>query len=125
MKKFAATLLVLCAACAIAALGGVLTVFGGTNEHRVPNLASSAATPGVDSAARTERIENGLLPAATIRGERVVKMTLADRMKHYNVPGVSIAFFEGGQVTWTRVYGLADVASGRRVTTETLFQSAS
>jgi CubicO group peptidase (beta-lactamase class C family) len=125
MKKFAASLLILCAAFALAIGADVSTVFGGANEHRVPNLLGSAATPGTDSAARIQRIENGLLPAATIRGERVVKMSLADRMKHYNVPGVSVAFFEGGKVTWTRVYGFADVASGRRVTTETLFQSAS
>jgi CubicO group peptidase (beta-lactamase class C family) len=125
MKTFAANLLVLCAACAITTRGGVLTVFGGTNEHHVPKVSGSAATRGADSATRIERIENGLLPAATIRGQHVVKMTLAERMKHYNVPGVSVAFFAGGQVTWTRVYGFADVASGRRVTTETLFQSAS
>src|SRR5260370_29806924 len=125
MKKFAANLLVLCAAFAITTRGGVLTVFGGTNEHHVLNVSGSAATRGADSASRIERIENGLLPAATIRGQSVVKMTLAERMKHYNVHGVSVAFFAGGQVTWTRVYGFADVASGRRVTTETLFQSAS
>ena len=52
-------------------------------------------------------------------------MNLAERMKHYNVPGVSIAFFENGQIAWARGYGLADVSSGRRVTAETLFQSAS
>ncbi|MBV8475127.1 MAG: beta-lactamase family protein, partial [Acidobacteria bacterium] len=52
-------------------------------------------------------------------------MNLTDRMKHYNVPGVSIAFFEVGKISWTRVYGFADVASGRRVSVDTIFQSAS
>jgi CubicO group peptidase (beta-lactamase class C family) len=78
-----------------------------------------------DFAARIERIENGLLPAATIKGQPFAGMNLAERMKHYNVPGVSIAFFENGQIAWTRSYGFADVATGRRVTAETLFQSAS
>jgi CubicO group peptidase (beta-lactamase class C family) len=87
------------------------------------NAQGDASIP--DSTARIARIENGLLPAATITGYPLVGMNLVERMKHYKVPGVSIAFFENGQVTWTRVYGFADVASGRRVTTETLFQSAS
>jgi len=94
---------------------GYSTGFARTNDHSL----------SADSAARIKRIENGLLPAATIGGQKVHKMNLAERMKHYNVPGVSIAFFEEGKIAWTRVYGLADVASGRPVTVDTIFQSAS
>jgi len=125
MKKFAARRLVLCVLFAVAARDGAVPVSAVTNEHRGFTSFVQATTKGKDSSARIKRIENGLLPAATVRGEVVPKMALAERMKHYNVPGVSIAFFEGGQITWTRVYGFADVASGRRVTTETMFQSAS
>jgi CubicO group peptidase (beta-lactamase class C family) len=70
-------------------------------------------------------IENGLLPAAAITGHPPQTMRLVDRMKHYNVPGLSIAFFEHGQIVWTRTYGVADLASGAPVTSETLFQAAS
>ena len=94
-------------------------------EHRAFTVFAQQAASDADPAARIARIENGLLPAATIKGQPAVKMNLAERMKHYNVPGVSIAFFEKGQIKWTRAYGFADVASGRRVTPETLFQSAS
>ena len=52
-------------------------------------------------------------------------MNLVERMEHYKVPGVSIAFFERGKVTWTRVYGYADAEAKRVVTPETLFQAAS
>lgn len=38
-------------------------------------------------------------------------------MQNLLVPGVSIA--------WTRTYGLADPATGRPVSTDTLFQAAS
>ena len=75
--------------------------------------------------ARISRIENGLLPAVTIKGRPVVRMTLADRMKHYNVPGVSIAFFDHGSIVWTRTYGLADTTEDKPVTPETLFQAGS
>ena len=71
------------------------------------------------------RIENGLLPAVTIKGQPLKMMTISDRMKHYKVPGVSLAFFDHEQILWTRTYGFADVASKRPVTTETLFQAAS
>ncbi len=74
--------------------------------------------------ARITRIENGLLPAVMIQGEPVQKSTIAARMKHYKVPGVSVAFFDHGQILWTRTYGLADIA-GKPVTPETLFQAAS
>jgi CubicO group peptidase (beta-lactamase class C family) len=91
------------------------------------DLATSArgTVDKSESGPRIKRIENGLLPAATIKGQAVQSMQIAGRMKHYNVPGVSIAFFENGQIIWTRAYGLADVATRRPVTPETLFQSAS
>lgn len=94
-------------------------------DTRIPNASPQEPSRGAESDARIKRIENGLLPAATIKGQAVQTMNLAERMKHYNVPGVSIAFFADGKISWTRAYGFADVASGRRVTDQTLFQSAS
>jgi CubicO group peptidase (beta-lactamase class C family) len=92
-----------------------------------PGLATSAHGKGdqADLGARIKRIESGLLSAAIIKGQAAQSMRIVGRMKHYNVPGVSIAFFENGQIIWTRAYGLADVATRRPVTPETLFQSAS
>jgi CubicO group peptidase (beta-lactamase class C family) len=79
----------------------------------------------LDSDARVTRIENGLLPAAVVKGRPAEMMKLGDRMKHYNVPGLSIAFFEHGQMVWTRTYGFADVAGHKPVGNDTLFQAAS
>jgi len=70
-------------------------------------------------------MENGLLPPVVIRGRPIPVETLAGRMKATNTPGVSIAFIEDGRIAWTKTYGLADVASARPVTPETLFQAAS
>src|SRR6266851_3277725 len=74
---------------------------------------------------RISRIEFGLLPAAVIQGQSLPRMLLTDRMKHYDVPGVSIAVFDNGQVLWARGYGLADISANKPVTPETLFQAAS
>jgi CubicO group peptidase (beta-lactamase class C family) len=70
-------------------------------------------------------IENGLLPGILIAGQPVHRMKLIDRMKHYKVPGVSVAFFGRGKILWTRGYGYADVSRMNAVTAETLFQAAS
>ena len=75
--------------------------------------------------ARIARIENGLMSASQIRGQAPKRMTIADRMQFYKVPGVSVAFFAQGKISWARGYGYADLASKKPVTPETLFQAAS
>jgi CubicO group peptidase (beta-lactamase class C family) len=51
--------------------------------------------------------------------------SLADRMKKYNINGVSIAVIHNFQIEWARGYGFADVSEHRPVTEMTLFQAAS
>jgi len=76
-------------------------------------------------AQRIARIENGLLSPVAIQGQPARAFTLASRMEHYNVPGVSIAFFDHGQIAWTRSYGFADVASKKPVNPDTIFEAGS
>jgi len=52
--------------------------------------------------ASVNRIVAGLLPAAIVKGQAPPKMTLKDRMSYYHVPGVSIAFFDHGQIVWAQ-----------------------
>jgi len=86
---------------------------------------SSAQAPDPALAAVISRVENGLLPAVIIKGQPPKPMTINERMAHYKVPGVSVAFFDHGQIIWTKTYGFADVASKKPVTADTLFQAAS
>lgn len=60
-----------------------------------------------------------------IDGDPVETVTLDELMREHHVPGVSIAVIRNGQIDWARGFGLADVESGREVTTQTLFQAAS
>src|SRR5579871_906325 len=78
-----------------------------------------------DTATHIAHIEDGLLSSVAIKGQPPATMKLTDRMQYYHVPGVSIAFFDHGQIVWTRSYGQADVQTGRPVTPETLFQAGS
>lgn len=47
-------------------------------------------------------VEQGLLRAVPEEGE---KLQLAERMRHYGVPGVSIAVWQKGKLDWTAGYG--------------------
>lgn len=89
--------------------------------------ATAAESPSSDSAlsARIARIENGLLPAARIAGRTDEPWTLAARMTHYRVPGISIAVINDGRLEWARGYGIARAGEAAPVTTDTLFQAAS
>jgi len=66
------------------------------------------------------QIESGLLSAA----DPSRRMTLAKRMRHHKVSGVSIAVIDMGRLAWVRGYGSTE-AGGEPVTTATLFQAAS
>lgn len=74
---------------------------------------------------RITRIENGLLPPVVLEGAAARTSRLVDRMRELNIPGVSIAVFRDGRIDWARAWGLADVASKRKVNSNTRFQAAS
>ena len=84
-------------------------------------LMTSFAQQNIES--RIRRVEEGLLPPVLLKGEG--GWTLQQRMKHYKVPGVSIAVINNYAVEWARAYGVKDAATGEPVTAETVFQAAS
>ncbi|MET0535429.1 MAG: serine hydrolase domain-containing protein [Steroidobacter sp.] len=51
--------------------------------------------------------------------------TLAQIMELARVPGASVAVIKDFKIHWAKGYGVADVESGAKVDTETLFQAAS
>ena len=70
-----------------------------------------------------KRVEQGLLPAVLIKGDP--SWSIAERMKFYKVPGLSIAVIKDFKIDWARGYGLKDISTNEPVTTETLFQAGS
>src|ERR1017187_10664860 len=64
-----------------------------------------AATPTEE---RIARVENGLQKANRLKGSPAGPMKLAERMEHYNVPGVSVAVIHAGRVEWARGYGRSE-----------------
>jgi CubicO group peptidase (beta-lactamase class C family) len=80
-------------------------------------LGQSPAQPGI------ERVEKGLLPAVLVKG--VPAWTIQERMKHYKVPGVSIAVIHDFKIEWAKAYGVKDIETNEPVSVETLFQAGS
>jgi CubicO group peptidase (beta-lactamase class C family) len=51
--------------------------------------------------------------------------TLPERMRFYNVPGISIAVVQDDEIVWAKAYGVQNIEADLLVTTETLFEAAS
>ena len=70
-------------------------------------------------------IENGLLPPILVKGDSAKSFNLMERMKLYNVPGISIAIVENGKIKWAKGYGIANTKDSSEVNANTLFQAGS
>jgi CubicO group peptidase (beta-lactamase class C family) len=81
----------------------------------------AAQAQQANTSQRIAQVERGLLPPFVAANTR--PMRLDDRMRHYQVPGLSVAVVDNGQLVWTQAWGVAQV--GRRMDTQTLMQAAS
>ena len=69
-------------------------------------------------------VTGNLLPLMRLRGEET-RWTLAERLAHYRVPGVSVAVMEGGAIAWADGFGVREHGGGAAVDGDTLFMGAS
>jgi CubicO group peptidase (beta-lactamase class C family) len=72
---------------------------------------------------RIQSVENNL--SGWIITQEDKPFNILDRMKFYNIPGVSIAVINNHKVEWVKGYGMADKERNTPVTPQTLFQAAS
>jgi CubicO group peptidase (beta-lactamase class C family) len=73
---------------------------------------------------KIKQVENHLSGWVQIE-DSVNTWAMPERMKHYNIRGLSIAVVHDGKLEWARGYGVADTATQKPVTTQTLFQAGS
>lgn len=102
-----------------------LALCGPTSPVAILKTIAQKDAGAANFSQRIERVENGLLPPAVLKGEPPVRMGLADRMQFYKTPAVSIAVINNGRIEWARGYGVLEAGGKERVTPETLFQAAS
>lgn len=103
----------------VVALGG-LYLIGQYNGDKTESYSSK-----IDQISKLDQISNGLAQAIRIEGRETEFFTLKERMAHYNVPGISIAYMENHKVVWTLTEGVTDKVSMRPVDENTVFQAAS
>lgn len=78
-----------------------------------------------DISERIDRIAQGLLGPVSPENQKAETWSIQQRMEHYQVPGVSIAFIDGDTLSWTATYGQTRAGNGEAITPETVFQAAS
>jgi CubicO group peptidase (beta-lactamase class C family) len=76
--------------------------------------------------ARVEQCENGLVKFTAVGPVPFgKKYSIAERMSHYQVPGVSIVVIDDYEIDWAKGYGVRVVGGDDPVTTDTLFNAGS
>ena len=90
-----------------------------TAAARAALAGLAAALLGAASAAAGE-------PSA-VSGERIARFErrLEELRAHSRIPGMSAAIAAGDRIVWTKGFGLADVASGRAASPDTVYHLAS
>ncbi|MBO9624053.1 MAG: beta-lactamase family protein [Sphingomonas sp.] len=85
--------------------------------------AAPAPEAGGPSNEHSRYVDANLNPAVIQNGAK--PYSLAERMRAYQVPGISVAVIHGGKLEWARGWGLRDTATCAPVTPDTAFQAAS
>lgn len=87
-------------------------------------LSAAYSTVHAQSA-RLQRIEATAAEVPVAAREKPLRLSLADLMKAYNVPGMSIAVIEKYKIVEAKGYGVIEIGSNMPVTTHTLYQAGS
>jgi CubicO group peptidase (beta-lactamase class C family) len=88
-------------------------------------LATTFAIPASAQSTTQRSVETSLLPAVVFDDAQPETWTIAERMKRWNIPGVSVAVIDDGKIIWTAGYGVIAADKPDPVTPRTRFQSAS
>jgi CubicO group peptidase (beta-lactamase class C family)/predicted transcriptional regulator YdeE len=86
--------------------------------------AKSPAKPA-NTSARLQRVEETAFELPGKSGEASIRLNLAELMKTFNVPGLSLAVIENYKIVDVKAYGVIEPGSSTPVTTKTLFQAGS
>ena len=74
---------------------------------------------------RIARVESKIPPGLVIKGEEVAYSSFTELMEKHQVPGLSLAVINDGEVEWAKGYGVLEEESNKEVNENTLFQAAS
>jgi len=93
------------------------------------SLATLQANPQAASddttAARIQRVENGIQPLPLGASEPPMPLNIEKLMRIYKVPGLSVAVVDNFKIAWAKGYGVTEAGGHTPVTVHTLFQAGS
>ena len=107
-----------------AAVGLMMAGGGGPSDAQGTAAQASGEAPTAGSS-RAERIESGLLAPIQLKGVEPERMSLAERMAHYEVKGLSVAIIDDFEIVWTQGFGVVQGGTEEPVTPTTIFQAGS
>lgn len=102
----------------------------------IPCVDAWVAPGGAEITERIRRVETGILPLPAASNKQSTQplavaaqlstrtVTIAERMRQYRIPGLSVAVIDEGRIEWAKGYGVAE-QGGAAVTSATLFQAGS
>ncbi|MBA3238369.1 MAG: beta-lactamase family protein [Parachlamydiaceae bacterium] len=89
-------------------------------------LTSLSSQTAKEQQSKQSRVENGLRNKVSIAGEKISKANILERMKYYQIQGISIAVINNSKVDWAQGYGhITNNEASAPVDKHTLFQAAS
>src|SRR5437868_849841 len=88
-------------------------------------VALSAHAASAQTKPDASRIDHLLRPAVRVADRPDTAFDLADRMRLYHVPGVSVAIVDNFKVVFARGYGVTEFGGSKQVDTTTLFLAGS
>jgi CubicO group peptidase (beta-lactamase class C family) len=93
-------------------------------------ISSASPLPNPEStdsqlAVRIQRVENGIPPISLGPNEAPLQLNLAELMRIYKVPGLSVAVIDNFRIAWAKAYGVTEAGATTPATIHTLFQAGS
>ena len=85
----------------------------------------SATAAGQEKIGKLERVEKVTAVVQGTAGTAPTQLSLAELMKLYNIPGLSVAIIENYKIVEAKGYGVTEVGSSTPVSTHTLYQAGS
>ena len=86
-------------------------------------LALGSCSPRPPQDDSIARLETAVLPLDG--GPEATPQSIAARMAHYHVPGLSLAVIRDERIVWVSAHGLRTAGTADAVAVSTLFQAAS
>lgn len=99
----------------------VLAVTSCSSGSPVSTTASSSVSAGDVNAAAAEKLPDDAVSKAVGRLDAMV----SDELARTGIPGAAVAVVHGGKTVYAKGFGVADLATGRKVDADTVFQLAS